>query len=89
MLIDKWKKYHPAQRQRRTTPGASRIYGKIKIGAVSGSGMTDINLASGSWTTLPWYNEFSDPQGFYTNGAYRVNERTNLKGALNINIKQE
>jgi hypothetical protein len=61
-------------------------YGKIKIGAVSGSGMTDINLASGSWTTLPWYNEFSDPQGFYTNGAYRVNERTNLRGALNINI---
>ena len=61
-------------------------YGKIKIGAVSGSGMTDINLASGSWTTLPWFNEFSDPQNFYTNGAYRVNERTNLKGLLNINI---
>jgi hypothetical protein len=61
-------------------------YGKIKIGAVSGSGMTDINLASGSWTTLPWFNEFSDPQNFYTNGAYRVNERTNLKGVLNINI---
>jgi hypothetical protein len=61
-------------------------YGKIKIGAVSGSGMTDINLASGSWTTLPWYNEFSDPQNFYTNGAYRVEKTTNLEGALNINI---
>ena len=61
-------------------------YGKIKIGAVSGSGMTDITLTSGSWTTLPWFNEFSDPQNFYTNGAYRVEKRTNLKGVLNINI---
>jgi hypothetical protein len=61
-------------------------YGKIKVGAISGSGMTDINLPSGSWVTLPWYNELSDPQNFYTNGAYRVNERTNLKGVLNINI---
>jgi hypothetical protein len=61
-------------------------YGKIKIGAISGSGMTDVNLPSGSWVTLPWYNEFSDPQNFYQNGAYRVEKRTNLKGALNINI---
>ena len=61
-------------------------YGKIKVGAISGSGMTDINLISGSWTTLPWFNEFSDPQNFYTNGAYRVDKMTNLKGALNINI---
>jgi hypothetical protein len=61
-------------------------YGKIKIGAVSGSGMTDLTLASGSWTTLPWYNEFSDPQNFYQNGAYRVEKTTNLEGTLNINI---
>jgi hypothetical protein len=61
-------------------------YGKIKVGAISGSGMTDITLASGSWTTLPWYNELSDPQNFYNNGAYKVEQTTNLKGALNINI---
>jgi hypothetical protein len=61
-------------------------YGKIKVGAVSGSGMTDITLSSGSWTTLPWYNELSDKQNFYTNGAYRVEQRTNLRGILNINI---
>jgi len=61
-------------------------YGKIKVGAISGSGMTDINLASGSWTTLPWFNELSDPQNFYTNGAYRVEKPTNLTGVLNINI---
>jgi hypothetical protein len=61
-------------------------YGKIKVGAISGSGMTNITLASGSWTTLPWFNEFSDPQDFYTNGAYRVDKMTNLKGALNVNL---
>jgi hypothetical protein len=61
-------------------------YGKIKVSAISGSGMTDKVLTSGSWTTLPWYNELSDPQNFYENGAYRVEKATNLKGALNINI---
>jgi hypothetical protein len=61
-------------------------YGKIKVSAISGSGMTDITLASGSWTTLPWYNALSDPQGFYNNGAYKVEKATNLKGALNINV---
>jgi hypothetical protein len=61
-------------------------YGKIKVSAISGSGMTDITLASGSWTTLPWYNTLSDPQDFYNNGAYKVEKRTNLSGVLNINI---
>jgi len=61
-------------------------YGKIKISAVSGSGMVNVNLASGSWTTLPWYNKLSDPQNFYNNGAYKVEKITNLKGALSINI---
>lgn len=61
-------------------------YGKIKIGSISGSGMTDVNLPSGSWVTLPWYNTLSDQQNFYENGAYRVETRTNLKGVLNINI---
>jgi hypothetical protein len=61
-------------------------YGKIKVGAISGSGMTDVNLVSGSWTTLPWFNKLSDPQNFYNNGAYKVEKMTNLKGALNINI---
>jgi hypothetical protein len=61
-------------------------YGKIKVGAISGSGMTDINLPSGSWVTLPWFNKLSDPQDFYNNGAYRVEKTTNLKGVININI---
>jgi len=61
-------------------------FGKIKVGAISGSGMTDIVLTSGSWTTLPWYNELSDTQNFYNNGAYTVTKESNLEGILNINI---
>jgi hypothetical protein len=61
-------------------------YGKISVGAISGSGMTDILLPSGSWVTLPWYNELQDPGGFYNDGAYRVDKRTNLSGILNINV---
>ena len=61
-------------------------FGKIKVGAVSGSGMTDVVLTSGSWNTLPWYNELSDPQNVYNNGAYTVTKATNLEGILNLNI---
>jgi hypothetical protein len=61
-------------------------YGKIKVGAISGSGMTDRTLASGSWTTLPWYNKLSDPQNFYNNAAYKVEKETNLTGVLNVNV---
>jgi hypothetical protein len=61
-------------------------YGKIKVGAVSGSGMTDRVLIADTFTTLPWFNKLSDPQNFYNNGAYEVKERTNLSGILNLNI---
>ena len=61
-------------------------YGKIKVGAISGSGMTDIVLTENTFVTLPWYNALSDPQNFYNNGAYEVKERTNLSGILNVNL---
>ena len=61
-------------------------YGKVKVGPISGSGMTDKVLASDTFTTLPWYNALSDPQGFYSNGAYRVDKDTNLEGILNLNV---
>ena len=72
-------------------------YGKIKVGAISGSfnpiiggTTTDVYLLSGSgdtgYKTLPWFNELSDPQNFYQNGAYRIDKRTNLKCALNLNV---
>ncbi|MFM7857405.1 MAG: hypothetical protein ACKO96_37170, partial [Flammeovirgaceae bacterium] len=61
-------------------------YGKIKVGAISGSGMTDVDLPSGSWVTLPWSNEISDPSNVYTNNAYTLPKTSNLEGVLNINI---
>jgi hypothetical protein len=61
-------------------------YGRIKVGAISGSGMTDIKLTENTFVTLPWYNKLSDPQDFYNNGAYRLEVSSSLKGILNINI---
>jgi len=61
-------------------------YGKIKVGAISGSGMTDVVLTENTFVTLPWFNSLSDPQNFYSNGAYEVKERTNLSGILNVNV---
>ena len=61
-------------------------YGKIKVGAISGSNMTDVVLTANTFTTLPWYNALSDPQAFYQNGAYRVEKTTNLEGILNLNV---
>jgi hypothetical protein len=61
-------------------------YGKIKVGPISGSGMTGINLPANGFVTLPWYNTLSDPQSFYNNGAYRVERATNLEGVLNLNL---
>jgi len=61
-------------------------YGKIKVGPISGSNMTDVVLTSGSFTTLPWYNVLTDAQGFYNNGAYTVEKKTNLEGILNLNV---
>lgn len=60
-------------------------YGKIKVGAISGSG-SDLSLTSGSWTTLPWSNVLSDAQGFYNNNSYKVEKKTNLTGILNLNM---
>ena len=61
-------------------------YGVIRVGAVVGAGMTDVNLPANTFVTLPWYNKLEDPQNFYNNGAYRVEKSTSLRGILNLNI---
>jgi len=61
-------------------------FAQIKLGAISGSGMTDINLADNTWVTLPWYNELEDPGGFLNGGAYTVTKQSNLGGVFNLNI---
>ncbi len=61
-------------------------YGKIKVGAISGSGMTDVNLPSASFVTLPWANVIKDPSNVYNGNAYTLPKKSNLEGVLNINI---
>lgn len=61
-------------------------FGVVKVGAITGSGMTDVVLPADTFVTLPWYNKLSDPQNFYDNGAYRVEVSSSLRGILNLNI---
>jgi len=61
-------------------------FGVIKLGAISGSGMTDLNIPNNSWTTLPWFNELEDRGGFVNNGAYTVTKQSNLTGIVNLNF---
>ena len=61
-------------------------YGVIRVGAITGSGMTDVQLPADTFVTLPWYNKLEDPQDFYNNGAYRVEVSSSLRGILNLNI---
>jgi hypothetical protein len=61
-------------------------YGVVKIGAITGSGMTDVVLPANTFVTLPWYNKLEDPQNFYNNGAYKVEVSSSLRGVLNLNI---
>jgi hypothetical protein len=61
-------------------------YGVIKVAPISGVNMTDVQLPSDTFVTLPWYNKLEDPQDFYNNGAYRVEVASSLRGILNLNI---
>jgi len=62
-------------------------FGVMKLGAVSGSGMTDLNIPNNTWTTLPWFNQLVDPGNFVNNGAYTVTKESNLTGVLNLNFE--
>ena len=61
-------------------------FGVVRVGAITGSGMTDVVLPADTFVTLPWYNKLSDPQNFYNNGAYEVAVSSSLRGILNLNI---
>ena len=61
-------------------------FGVIKLSALSGSGMTDLNIPNNTFTTLPWFNELIDPGGYINNGAYTVTKESNLTAVLNLNF---
>ena len=63
-------------------------FGKVRIGPISGSGMTDVNLPNNSWTTLPWLNNIYDPQGLMgTNASYRMQISSSVSINLNLNLR--
>jgi hypothetical protein len=61
-------------------------FGVIKLGAISGSGVTDLNIPMNTYTTLPWFNELEDKGGFVNNGIYSVTKASNLTGVINLNF---
>ena len=61
-------------------------FGVVRVGAITGSGMTDVQLPADTFVTLPWYNKLEDPQNFYNEGAYKVEVSSSLRGILNLNI---
>jgi hypothetical protein len=61
-------------------------YGVGKVTAISGSGITNINIPSGSTPTyFPFFNRLSDPQNsFDANGAYTLPISSSIQGVLNL-----
>ena len=64
--------------------------GVARIGALSGSGMTDKVIPVSTVTDLPWYNVQRDPSGVVnSNGTYRLTtpHSSSLQGVLSLNVK--
>lgn len=62
-------------------------FGQIKVGAISGSGMTDWQPAYNTATQFPWYNVQSDPNSLYgANGAYTLQKGSVIEGTLSLNV---
>jgi hypothetical protein len=62
-------------------------YGIAKIAAISGSGMTDLNLPDNTTTQLPWYNVLNDPQGnIGANASYYCGSNSKLEGTLSLTM---
>jgi hypothetical protein len=62
-------------------------YGVVKIGPISGSGMTDLNIPNNTVVTLPWYNTFEDKsQALGTNNSYLARVDGPLTAVLNLNF---
>ena len=61
--------------------------GLIKLGAISGSGQTNLTVARNVNTVLPWYNILSDPSNVIQDGRYyKINKPTALRGVLNLEV---
>lgn len=63
-------------------------FGKVKFSAISGSGMTDINIPMNTVVQLPWYNILEDKGGFMgQNGSYKADVNSPTRGIINLNFQ--
>lgn len=63
-------------------------FGVVKIGAISGSGMTDKFIPMTTYVNLPWYNNQFDPQNTMgANASYKVTKKSSLSGVINLNLR--
>jgi hypothetical protein len=63
--------------------------GLARISAISGSGMTDLNIPQSTVTNLPWYNVERDPSNVIgTNSSYMVtlDHSSSLQCTLNLSL---
>ena len=62
-------------------------YGQIKLGPISGSGMTDWILPYNTIESFPWYNKLSDPNNIISDvSSYNVQKSSALKGIISLNL---
>lgn len=62
-------------------------FGKVKIGPISGSGMTDVNIPNNTVVRFPWYNALDDKGGFVgAGGSYKAEVDSPVRGVLNLNF---
>ena len=63
-------------------------YGKIKLGAIEGIGMTDFQPTSTVITQFPWYNKLLDKTNIIgNNSSYFVQKDSALQGVLSLNLQ--
>jgi len=62
-------------------------FGQIKVGAISGSGMTNWQPTYNTITQFPWYNVQADPNNNYSDtGVYTLERGSVIEGTLSLNL---
>jgi hypothetical protein len=66
----------------------AETYGIIKIGPISGSGMTNVTMSVSTNYVLPWLNVQNNPNGnMGSNNVYHTDYGTELRGVINLNFE--
>jgi hypothetical protein len=63
-------------------------YGIVKIGPISGSGMTNVTMSAATDLQLPWLNVLENPgRNMNGNNTYSTIYGTELRGVINLNFE--